>query len=75
MLAVLENPESKHFVAASCNIHNFQTTQPTVMKFGHEVDKQVSYKFVIGKFSIKHRLQVVPKQLLSATQKSSRKDN
>ena len=43
------------------------------MKFGHEVDKQVIYKFVIDKFPRKHHLQLVLKQLLSATQNCSRK--
>jgi len=43
------------------------------MKFGHEVDKQVSYKFVVDKFPRYYHLQIVIKQLLSATQKCSRK--
>ena len=43
------------------------------MKLGHEVDKQVSYKFGIDKFSRKHHLQLVLKQLLSVTQNCSRK--
>jgi len=44
------------------------------MKFGNEVDKQVSYKFIVDKFPRKHHLQLIVKQLLSATQKCSRKD-
>jgi len=43
------------------------------MKHGHEVDKQVSYKFVVDKFPRKQKLQIVLKQLLSATQNCSRK--
>ena len=43
------------------------------MKLGHEVDKQVSYKFVVDKFPRKHHLQLVLKQFLSATQNCSRK--
>ena len=43
------------------------------MKLGHEVDKQVSYKFVVDKFPRKHHLQLVLKQLLSAIQNCSRK--
>ena len=43
------------------------------MKLGHEVHKQVSYKFVVDKFPRKHHLQLVLKQLLSATQNCSRK--
>ena len=43
------------------------------MKLGHEVDKQVFYKFVIDKFPKKHHLQLALKQLLSATQNCSRK--
>ena len=43
------------------------------MKLGHEVDKQVSYKFVIYTFPRKNHLQLVLKQLLSATQNCSRK--
>ena len=54
-------------------MHNFETAQPNVIKLGHEVDKQVSYQFVIDKFPRKHHLQLVLKQLLSATQNCSRK--
>ena len=43
------------------------------MKLGHEVDKQVSYKFVVDKFTRKHHIQLVLKQLLSATHNCSRK--
>jgi len=43
------------------------------MKLGNEVDKQVIYKFVVYKFPRKHHLQLVLKQLLSATQNCSRK--
>ena len=43
------------------------------MKLGHEVDKQVSYKFVVDKFRRKHNLQIALKQLLSAIQNCSRK--
>jgi len=43
------------------------------MKHGHEVDKQVSYKFVVDKFPRKHNLQIALKQFLSATQNCSRK--
>jgi len=44
------------------------------MKLGHEVDKQVSYKFVRDKFSRKPNLQAILNQILSATKKFSRKD-
>ena len=44
------------------------------MELGHEVDKRVSYKFVTDKFPRKHHLQLVLKQLLSATQDCSRKN-
>jgi len=37
------------------------------MKFGHEVDKQVSYKFVIDKLSRNLYLQSVLEEKLSAT--------
>jgi len=43
------------------------------MNLGHEVDKKVSYKFVVDKFPRKHHLLLVLKQLLSATQNCSRK--
>ena len=43
------------------------------MEHGHEVDKQVSYKFVVDKLTRKHHLQLVLKQLLLATQNCSRK--
>ena len=43
------------------------------MKLGHEVYKQVSYKFVVDKFPRKHHIQLVLKQLLSATQNCSMK--
>jgi len=43
------------------------------MKLRHEVDQQVSYKFVVDKFPRKHHLQIFVKKLLSATQKCSRK--
>ena len=43
------------------------------MKLEHEVDKQVGYQFVIDKFPRKHHLELVIKQLLSATQNCSRK--
>jgi hypothetical protein len=43
------------------------------MKFGHEVDEQVTYKFVIDKFPRKHHPQLVHKQKLSAAQECSRK--
>ena len=62
-----------HFAAATCIIHNFQTTPPNVMNLGHEVDKQVSYKFVIDNVPREPHFQLVLKQLLSATQNYSRK--
>ena len=43
------------------------------MKLGHNVDKHVSYKFVIDKFPRKHHLQLVLKEKLSATQNCFRK--
>ena len=43
------------------------------MKLGHEVEKQVGYKFNVDKFLRKHHLKLVPRQLLSATQNCSRK--
>ena len=43
------------------------------MKLGHEVDQEVSYKFVVDTFPRKHHLQLVLTQLLSATQNCSRK--
>jgi len=43
------------------------------MNLGHEVDKQVSYKFVIDNVPREPHFQLVLKQLLSATQNCSRK--